>query len=166
MRAGVDYLLALPEVKRVGALGHSLGAAAVVRAAATDERLQALVIQSSYSSLPQATADAFNSFSIFPQWPFAPLIITLAEYRLGIQMSQIDSARDLATMRPRPVLIIHGAGDTLFRPHHARKMYEAAQEPKTLWLVDSVGHRNPIEGHEVAYQERLLNFFEQSLAPR
>lgn len=165
VEAAVDYLMALPDVEQVGALGHSLGAAAVVRAAATDQRLEALVLQSTYSSLSQAVDDSFNNFVLLPKWPFAPLVIALAEFRTGLDMGQIDSARDLATMPPRPVLIIHGKGDNVFPVHHAHIMFDSAQEPKTLWIVEGMaGHINPIDGHKSEYKERVLEFFENAFA--
>ncbi len=159
VQAAVDYLTALPGIKKVGALGHSLGAAAVVRAAAADKRLQALVVQSSYSSLPQAVEETFNNYAILPKRPFGPLIIALSEYRLGMDISQVDSARDLASMPSRPVLIIHSAGDTLFQPHHAQILYDSARGPKTLLLVEGVGHANPIFGNEAGYIASILDFF-------
>jgi fermentation-respiration switch protein FrsA (DUF1100 family) len=165
VEAAVDYLSTLPEVKQVGALGHSLGAAAVVRAAADDSRLQALVIQSSYSSLAEVIEDSFNKFALLPRWPFASLVIALAEYRTGLSAEQINSARDLAAMSPCPVFIIHSADDNLFPLRYAQEMYEAAQEPKELWIIDRVGgHINPISGHEAEYQERILKFFESAFA--
>ena len=165
VEAAVNYLAALPEVKNIGALGHSLGAAGVVRAAADDPRLQALVIQSSYSSLSEVVEDSFNKFAVLPQWPFAPLIIALAEFRTGVNSKQVDSVRDLATMPPRPIFIIHSADDNLFPLRYAQEMYNAAQEPKELWIIDQVGgHINPITGHEAEYKERILKFFESAFA--
>jgi dipeptidyl aminopeptidase/acylaminoacyl peptidase len=162
VQAGVDYLLALPEVDRVGALGHSLGGAAVVRAAANDERIRAIVVQSSYSSLSLAIDESFQNFSVFPKEPFASLFITLAEIIVGAQVSNVDSARDLATMTPRPVLIIHSVDDNLFPPHHAKTMFQAAQEPKKLWIVTGLGHVNPMVDHEAAYRDEILGFFEEA----
>jgi uncharacterized protein len=164
VEAAVDYLLALPEVEQVGVLGHSLGGAAVVRAAADNERIQAIVIQSSYSSLAQAVDESFQNYSVFSQRPFAPLFISVAEIIVGTRVGEVDSARDLATMPPRPVLIIHSVDDTLFPPHHAETMFQAAQEPKKLWLVRGLGHVNPISGHEAAYRDEILAFFSDAFA--
>ena len=163
VQAAVDYLSALPEVRRVGVIGHSLGGAAVVRAAARDERIEALVVQSSYSSLQRAIEDGFDNFAWLPRWPFAPLVVALAQLRTGLRAREVDSAHDLATMSPRPVLIIHGADDTLFPVQHAYRMYAAAQAPKTLWVVHGVLHVNPIAGHEDEYKEKILAFFEDAL---
>lgn len=162
VQAGVDYLSALPEVERIGIIGTSLGGAAVARAAASDPRLEAVVIQVSYSSLPDAVEDAFNDFVIFPKWPFAPLIVTLTERRVGVKIGQVDSARDLATLAPRPVLIIHTTDDHLFPLHHATKMYNAARQPKDLWIIEGMGHGDPALSHTEEYQARVVGFFEKA----
>jgi len=164
VQAAVDYLLALPEVEQVGALGHSLGGAAVVRAAATDDRIRAIVVQSSYSSLSRAIDESFQNYSVFPKQPFAPLFISIAEIIVGAQVSDVDSARDLATMSPRPVLIIHSVDDNLFPLHHAETMFQAAQEPKELWTVTGLGHVNPMIHHEEAYRDEVLTFFADAFA--
>ena len=162
VQAAVDYFDTLPNVEQVGALGTSFGGAAVVRAATLDERIKAVVIESSYSSLSVATEDAFEDLSIFPKWPFAPLLVKLAEQRVGLEITQVDSARDLATLHPRAVLIIHGTDDPLFPLYHAQKMYEAAQEPKELWIIEGLGHASPVVDREEEYQARVVTFFEEA----
>jgi len=164
VEAAVDYLLDLSEITQVGAVGHSLGGAVTVRAAAVDERIKAVVVESSYSSLPNAVEDAFNEVVMLPQWPFQPFVVALAEYRVGLTLSDVDSIRDIATIAPRPVYIIHGSDDHLFRPYHAQRIYDAAQEPKTLWLIEGMGHQSPAHVAPDAYRERMVTFFEQAFA--
>ncbi len=164
VQAAADFLGTQAEVKQIGVLGTSLGGAAVVRAAALDPRLKAVVVESSYSSLPDAVEDAYDDFSILPRWPFAPLLVALAERRVGIKIDQVDSARDLAGLYPRPVLIIHGVHDRLFPLRHALKMYEAAHEPKELWLIEDYGHGNPAIDQAALYRERVVSFFDRALA--
>lgn len=41
---------------------------------------------------------------------------------------------------PRPVLVVHGAENGLYDPQEARALYEHAQEPKRLHLIDGAGH--------------------------
>lgn len=163
VQAAVDYLAGLPEIEQIGALGTSFGGAAVARAAAIDSRLKAVVIESSYSSLTEAVKDAFEQRSIFPGWS-APLLITLAERRAGIKISQVDSARDLAMLQPRAVMIIHGSEDMLFPVEHAYRMYASAGEPKQLWIIEGLGHASPVFGREAEYQARVISFFETAFS--
>lgn len=164
VKAAVDYLLALPDVEQVGVLGTSYGGAAVVRAAATDERIKAVVVESSFASMADAVEDAFDDMSIFPKWPFASIMTKLGEQQVGLEISQVDSARDLVTLSPRSVLIIHGSNDHLFPLYHAQKMYEAAREPKALWVIEGMGHQNPVKGREEEFRQRVVTFLETAFA--
>jgi fermentation-respiration switch protein FrsA (DUF1100 family) len=62
-------------------------------------------------------------------------------------------------MKPRPVMIIHGEEDQLFPVGHAYEMYEAAQEPKELWIIEGLTHDYPIKQRN-EYQKRVMAFFE------
>ena len=50
-------------------------------------------------------------------------------------------------------MIIHGTDDHLFAPDHARRLYEAAGEPKRLLLGDGFGHAE--DGLTPAFERRL-----------
>jgi fermentation-respiration switch protein FrsA (DUF1100 family) len=49
-------------------------------------------------------------------------------------------AEAAARISPTPVLIVHGDQDIYFPPDHARQLYDAAREPKELWLIPGFGH--------------------------
>lgn len=161
--AGIEYLLARPEIEQVGLLGASMGGAAVVRAAALDGRAGAVVVETSYSSLTAAAEDAFEELTIFPRRPFAPLVIGLAERQTGVRLGEVDSVRDLAALSC-PVLIIHAADDQLFPPAHAHRMYEAAGSSAELWIIEDTDHANPALARPVQYRQRVIDFFEAAFA--
>lgn len=46
----------------------------------------------------------------------------------------------VACIAPRPVVIVHGKDDLLFSPDHARRLFEAAAEPKRLLIGEPFGH--------------------------
>lgn len=161
VQAAVAYLLELPEVERVGALGFSLGGAVVSRAAAGEERLSAIIIESTFSSLSDAVESSFSQYTGWPKWPFAPILTKSIEWKLGLAMDQVDSARDLAAMPPRPILIIHGSSDDLFSVEHAYRLYEAAQPPKDLWIIEGLGHAYPREQNG-EYSKRIVKFFDEA----
>jgi fermentation-respiration switch protein FrsA (DUF1100 family) len=151
-----------PAIKHIALLGTSLGGSAVIHTAAREPRVGAVIAQSTFSSLENAVDDAFDNRSIFPKWPFAPIFVILAEWYLDVDMEQINSARDLASISPRPVLIIHGRQDEMFPVHHAEDMYRSATEPKTLWVIDGLGHADPALNHRDEYRQLLLSFLAEA----
>lgn len=58
-----------------------------------------------------------------------------------------------ALVAPTPLLVVHGEADTWFPPEHARRLYDAAREPKELWLLPGFGHA---ETGAVAHGEELV----------
>jgi pimeloyl-ACP methyl ester carboxylesterase len=45
-----------------------------------------------------------------------------------------------AQISPTPLLIVHGDKDLYFPVDHAQRLYDAAREPKELWLIPGLGH--------------------------
>jgi pimeloyl-ACP methyl ester carboxylesterase len=45
-----------------------------------------------------------------------------------------------ARIAPTPLLVVHGDADALFPVSHARALYDAAGEPKQLWIEQGFGH--------------------------
>jgi len=162
VRAAVDFLQEQPGIEQIGAVGYSLGGAAVIRAATADEDIGPLVIISSYSSLSDAVNDGFDEFSNLPQWFFGPLIVKTGEWNLDINIDQVDSVRDLAALSPRPILIMHSRDDNLFPVTHAYKMYEAAPVPKELFLMQDYDHDDPRLYYKDNYQKYIVAFFDNA----
>ncbi|HEX9032303.1 MAG TPA: alpha/beta hydrolase [Streptosporangiaceae bacterium] len=45
-----------------------------------------------------------------------------------------------ALISPIPLLIVHGDKDEFFPVEHAQRLYDAANEPKEIWLIPGFGH--------------------------
>jgi fermentation-respiration switch protein FrsA (DUF1100 family) len=45
-----------------------------------------------------------------------------------------------ALIAPTPLLVVHGDKDEFFPTDHAEQLYEAARDPKELWIVPGFGH--------------------------
>ena len=160
--AGLTYLTQHPDIDRhrIGLLGQSLGGAAVIRAAAQSDIPRALVIESTFHSLPAAVEDAFGNMSNLPQWPFASIVVWQAERIIGVDITDLDLARDLAASTPCPVFLIHGSDDEIFPLHHHLILVQAASSPKQSWIVEGMGHESPALYLPTEYEERLIEFFD------
>ena len=73
----------------------------------------------------------------------------------------------VAKIAPRPLLIVHGEHNDLYKPDEAVRLYEAAEQPKRLHLMDGLGHTEWMFDDSPAFGsfvEVLDEFFAASLA--
>ncbi len=162
--AAVDYLVTeqgIPAAS-IGLLGHSLGGAAIVRAASLRQTPHALVVVSTYQSLDAAIDDAFDDIALLPSWPFAPIMTWAAERRLGLDRESMDLTGILERMSPRPALLVHGAEDDLLPLYHHEALCQAAAWA-TCWVVPGMGHESPARFVPDTYEERLIGFLNHAL---
>lgn len=117
------------------AYGESLGGA-VAAELALREPVGGLVLQSTFTSIPDLGAELF---------PWLP-VRTLATFRY-------DTRRKLAGIQT-PLLILHSRGDTLVPFHHAEENFAAANEPKTLWELRG-DHNDSPSWQKEHFQEGL-----------
>ena len=47
-----------------------------------------------------------------------------------------------------------------------QKFYDAAREPKEIWLVPGAGHTGGIEARPAEYERRVVGFFDDALLDR
>lgn len=140
--AAVRYLRqAHPQQSRqVFALGISQGASAVLGAAATDRRIDAVVADSVIPS-PRDQIDRATSWL---PWPldryFREATLVLASVQLGHDLRSEAPGARIAWVSPRPVLLIHGQADTAVPIHAAEHLYASAGRPAMLWRVPGAGH--------------------------
>jgi pimeloyl-ACP methyl ester carboxylesterase len=52
----------------------------------------------------------------------------------------LGPAEAAARIAPTPLLIVHGDQDGYFPVEHAEQLFEAAKQPKELWIVPGFGH--------------------------
>lgn len=147
VQAALDWLEAEGAGDRLGGLGMSLGAAVLVNTAAQDERLDALVLDSMFADWGE-TDFAKDYRVLSPDW----------------LVPGVPSPEDLMPYIHVPVLIIHGTADILTKVDHARRVYEAANEPKALWINDS-GHAWSSWTYPDLYRDKVLRFFDAYLKP-
>jgi fermentation-respiration switch protein FrsA (DUF1100 family) len=67
----------------------------------------------------------------------------------------------IGKIAPTPVVIVHGEDDRLFPPSHARRLYEAAGEPKRLLIGRGFGHAE--DGLTPVFAHKLLDVLEETV---
>ncbi len=127
--AGLRYLLARPEVRRVGLFGFSMGGAAAIRAAARQSQFAAVVAEGGYFKLGDDLVEAEPETSVLRR---AVLYSVAASYWLqsGYNPWQVSPIDDLPAISPRPILLVYGEMETA--SGRAYEQFAAAKEPKEL----------------------------------
>jgi pimeloyl-ACP methyl ester carboxylesterase len=75
----------------------------------------------------------------------------------------VSPAEAAAKVAPTPFLIVHGDQDEFFPVEHARQLYEAARDPKDLWVVPGFGHAE--RGMDKALIDRIGHWIHQAADP-
>ena len=73
---------------------------------------------------------------------------------------RLDVSKAARHIHPRPLLLVHCEGDEVVPPHVSQRIYEAAQEPKTLWLIPGGDHR--FAQHDPQTDAQLLEWMAPS----
>ncbi len=74
-----------------------------------------------------------------------------------------DPIRAVRRLAPRALLVIATREDRLISWRQGLALFEAAGEPKELWVVDGAEHGDAYLAQPAAYRERVLAFLERHL---
>ena len=91
------------------------------------------------------------------------LIQFFAESESGVTLDQVRPVDDIALISPRPVFLIQSMDDGMVPLDSAQRLYEAAGEPRQLWMENDVPHLSMYAHYETRYTERVIEFFEEYL---
>jgi hypothetical protein len=148
--AALEYALSIPGGGKFFVFGQSLGGAVAVHTVSNfrhKERISALVIESAFSSYRLIAREKADEVFIL-----SPLKYPIS-YLVNDDYSPVKWAAGVA---PVPFLIMHGKNDPVVGAHHASLIYEAAGQPKELWITQPDGHIYSFA--DAAVRARFLEF--------
>jgi pimeloyl-ACP methyl ester carboxylesterase len=164
-----DFLGALDYVRQrvpgalIGVLGYSMGAAVAIMGAARRPEARVVVADSAFATHWGVVEYNFKRVVRLPAPPFLFLADRLMAWRAGYRFREVEPLRDVARIAPRPLLLIHGLEDTTISPQDSQRLFEAAGEPKELWLVEGMEHCCAYFKDRLAYCQRVAAFFARHL---
>jgi len=144
-RAARTWLAARENIREsdIVMMGESLGGAVAVDLAARDGA-RALVIESTFSSLPDVGA-----------YHYAWLPVRL------LARTRLDSLSKIGNYRG-PLLQAHGDRDTIVPIEFGRRLFEAANQPKQFLVLPGHDHNDSLPD---TYYDALAEFIERLPAP-
>ncbi|RKH18693.1 alpha/beta fold hydrolase [Corallococcus sp. CA047B] len=160
VRAAVDFAARQPEVdaRRMGALGFSLGGYSVLKAAAGDPRLKAVVVEAAAVAPAQALQDELGHYGPLGLWPALGVM-----KRAGVDVNAVQPARDMATLTGRPVLLVAGTEDPWVPDSALDHLLGQGRGPWEKWRVPGAGHGDYLLASPEEYPRRVLGFFSRFL---
>ncbi len=157
--AAIAYLQTRPDVDpdRIGGLGSSLGAEALLQSAARVEGLRAIVADGAgirSENEFQQLEDNKDRDQTIPYWLMTNVVELLSGQDAPPALNELTPQ-----IAPCAMLLIASDG----RPSEIelnRLFYAAANEPKELWELENTGHTQGFKKHREEYEARVIAFFD------
>jgi alpha-beta hydrolase superfamily lysophospholipase len=161
VHGAVDYLVGRGET-RLGMYGFSMGAAIGIIATAENPHIKAMIADSSFAYLGSSVAVRIQLMQPWvPDWlarPLAAFTVRTVSNHFGYHHKLADPITFVGDIAPRPIFILHGELDDITPVSNAYQLYEAAHEPKELWIQMGLAHSCGFGELGDIYRERILEF--------
>ena len=161
----IDYVREREDVmkEKIGLYGFSMGAAVVILTAAKYKNVQAIVSDSSYTSLKEEGVLILRYFYHLPSFPFIHFMMWTYNIFFFTDINKISPLEEISHLSPIPVFIIGGEGDKLMPASYAKRLFNTAREPKKLWIIKDASHGETIFLAGEDYTKQVAEFFDHYL---
>lgn len=149
--------------QRIGVIGVSLGAAALVLCRDCGH-VDAVVLESMYPTIEDAVADRIRMVLGSMATPLTQLLLWQLPLRLDIRPEQLRPIERLPKLGA-PVLIAAGSADLHTTLPETRRLFAAAALPKALWVVPGAAHVDLHAYAPAEYERRVGSFLASYLRP-
>jgi uncharacterized protein len=164
VEASIAYLRENFPSERIAAIGVSLGAAAIVLAQHA-LRLDAVVLESLHPTIEEAVENRLRLHLGEFGPTLSPLLLSQLSFRLDISPGELSPITRIGNLNA-PLLLISGTDDQHTKVAETRRLFDAARQPKEMWIVPGGGHFNMHAYAGKEYEDRILDFLERYLRER
>jgi fermentation-respiration switch protein FrsA (DUF1100 family) len=161
VRAALAYLRQQLPQEKLGVIGVSLGAASLVLADAAPAP-DAVVLESMFPTIAEAVQDRLRLYLGAPGPVLAPLLLWQLPWRLSVSPEQLQPIAHMARLHA-PVLVAAGTDDQHTPLAETQRIFDAAQAPRSLWLVRGAAHVDLHRHATAEYEARVGAFLAQHL---
>lgn len=134
--------------------GQSLGGAVAQRALLETKdrvKLKGIVLDSTFTSYRKIARVKLSHSWI--TWAFQPITYAV--------LSDRWAAKNVSTLSPIPVLVIHGSNDYVVEPELGQELFASLGEPKEFWFIEGGRHTDVFFAHGEKYRAKFLNWLGQ-----
>lgn len=163
VRAALVELRRRAPGERIGVIGVSLGAASLVLCRDCPP-VDAVVLESMYPTIEEAVANRLRMRLGPVGGPLSALLLWQLPLRLGIRPDALHPIQYVGDVKA-PVLIAAGGADLHTTLSETQRLFEAAAQPKALWIVEGAAHVNLHAYAPGEYERRIGAFLAEHLDP-
>lgn len=161
IEASVDFLRQRFPRERIGAIGTSLGAAAIVLAK-KNLKLDAVILESLHPTLEEAVENRLKLHFGDYGSVLLPLMLWQLSLNLDIAIAELNPIARIDQLNA-PVLLISGTHDAHTTQSETERLYASARIPKELWIVPGAKHFNMHTYAGREYEYRVDDFLSHYL---
>jgi alpha-beta hydrolase superfamily lysophospholipase len=159
--AARDWIRAKAPGQKIGVIGTSLGGASVLLAP-QPTGFDAVVLESVYPRIGRAVENRIRMQLGFLASVLTPLLLVQLEPRLHISVSELEPIRWIGQLGA-PVLVAAGSKDRHTTLEESQELFDAAAQPKSLWVVEGAIHEDLLTFDPKAYEEHVVGFLVENL---
>ncbi len=156
----ISYLQSRKGIKigKIGIFGTSMGGAVAIQAAAIDSRIACVISEGSYTALRIVFVDYQKRIIKLP-WHFLRNIALMQSQKMAnFKARLVAPIKDIKRVHV-PILIVHGKNDSFIKSDYSQLLFDAANEPKRLILIEGAGHNDVWEVGGRTYKNAIASFF-------
>lgn len=168
VRAMVDWLEREKGPDRIALFGVSMGGATALAEAARDDRIDAVIAESTHATLANAAQARLDGSGYPLSLPGSWAVLLGSLIRTGEDVSAVDPVETAERLDERPLLLIHAGNDGAIGPDDAESIFaaaEAAGSPTELQVCAAADHAQSYRTCAEDYAAWVLGFLERVLAP-
>jgi uncharacterized protein len=161
--AARDWIRQKAAGRRIGVIGCSLGGAAVLLGA-QPSGFDAVVLEAVYPRISRAVENRIR-IRLGPLAPIiTPLLLMQLEPRLHVKPSELEPIRFIGRLGA-PVLVVAGSQDAHTTLAESLELFNAAAEPKAMWVVEGAHHQDFLAYDPRGYDAHVVEFLMETLGP-
>lgn len=168
LRAVLDWLEAAKGPDQIAVLGVSMGGASALAEADRDERVDALIIESTHATLASAAEARIERAGYPLAMPASWAVLLGTLIRTGEDVSSADPVQSVERLDDRPLLLVYGGADDSIGATDGDELLAAASaagSPTELQVCAAAGHSQSDSTCPEDYAGWVLGFLGRVFAP-
>lgn len=161
VKTAIEFLKS-KNCQKIGAIGVSLGGASILLGN-KPANLDAVILEAVYPSIDQAVINRIEQrLGTFAANILAPTLYYQIPLRQDISLNSLKPINAISNLNA-PVLIIGGSEDQHTKLEETKNLFAAANEPKTLWIINQAAHVDFHSFTKSDYEQKVSDFLSRYL---